>query len=386
MTSLRLHIQDSITNNCLYLMAPCRRGTKFIIATQNKKCPQNNMEATTKKQLAFWLIIALIIIYVQVIIGGITRLTESGLSITRWDLVSGTLPPMSETAWNEQFTLYQQSPQYAKINKGMSLNEFKFIFFWEWLHRFWGRWGGLFLVTVFAWFMIRKKLDSNIRKHLIIILLLYAFQGVLGWFMVKSGLVDMPRVSHYRLTAHLLTALTLFAYILWLVSGLLLAPQQKVQDKATYDDLRWLIPLIILQIAYGGFMSGLRAALYFPSFPDYNGNFTPVNLWALKPFHLNFFENIATVQFIHRTLAYFLVIYVIQLWLKIRRIITENPYLHPTNNLLLVLIALQVTLGISILLLSAQGIPVLWGVLHQAVGLAVLSTTLFLFFQYRKTT
>ena len=299
------------------------------------------MDNKTKKQLALGLIITLFIIYFQVILGGTTRLTGSGLSITRWDIVTGTLPPLTANAWDDAFQLYQQTPQYHKLNKGM-------VF----------RFG-----TVFA---------------------LYAAQGVLGWFMVASGLVDMPWVSHYRLTAHLLLAIVLFAYILWFAADLLLLPSQKITHPATQRWAYALVPLVLLQIAYGGFMSGVHAAMFFPSFPDYNGSWLPANLFGETPFYKNFFEGIATIQFIHRTLAYILAVLIIWFWIQVRRVVTTNPYLHKTTNLLLLLLVVQISLGATVLLLSKQGIPVFWGVLHQAVGLLLLSTLLFICFQYNR--
>ncbi len=340
------------------------------------------MDNKTKKQLAIGLIITLFIIYFQVILGGTTRLTGSGLSITRWDIVTGTLPPLTANAWNDAFQLYQQTPQYHKLNKGMSMPEFKAIFFWEWLHRLWGRFGFVFLVGLFAYFY--RRLDRQTVFRFGTVFALYAAQGVLGWFMVASGLVDMPWVSHYRLTAHLLLAIVLFAYILWFAADLLLLPSQKVTHPATQRWAYALVPLVLLQIAYGGFMSGLHAAMFFPSFPDYNGSWLPTNLLGETPFYKNFFEGIATIQFIHRTLAYILAVLIIWFWIQVRRVVTTNPYLHKTTNLLLLLLVVQISLGATVLLLSKQGIPVFWGVLHQAVGLLLLSTLLFICFQYNR--
>lgn len=341
------------------------------------------MDIKTKKHVAIGLIVTLFIIYFQVILGGTTRLTGSGLSITRWDIVTGTLPPLSNEAWNNAFDLYKQTPQYHKLNKGMALSEFKSIFFWEWLHRVWGRFGFVFLVGLFAYFY--RKLDRTAVLRFGTVFALYAAQGVLGWFMVASGLVDMPWVSHYRLTAHLLLAIVLFAYILWFAADLLLEPSQKVTHEPTRRWAYALVPLVLLQIAYGGFMSGLHAAMFFPSFPDYNGFWLPPNLFGETPFIKNFFESIATIQFIHRTLAYILAVLIIYFWTQQRRIVSNNPYLHKTSNFLLVLLCTQIALGATVLLLSKQGIPVFWGVLHQAVGLLLLSTLLFICFQYRRT-
>lgn len=343
------------------------------------------MNNSTKRAVAVGLIIALAIIYIQVILGGTTRLTGSGLSITRWDIVTGTLPPLSDADWQHAFGLYQQTPQYHKLNKGMTMSQFQFIFFWEWLHRLWGRLGFVFLLGLFGYYY--RRLDRTNIRRFAVVFALYAAQGVMGWLMVASGLVDMPWVSHYRLTAHLLLAIVLFAYILWFATDLLLSDEQhpRVQHPSSRRWAYALVPLVLLQIAYGGFMSGLRAALYYPSFPDYNGAWLPANLWAATPFYKNFLENIDTIQFIHRTLAYLLAGFIVYYWWQVRQLRhIANPYLRPTANALLLLLVVQITMGASILLLSKHGIPVLWGVLHQATGLMLLSSLLFACFQYQK--
>lgn len=340
---------------------------------------------SSKKQLGYLLIIALVIIYLQVIIGGITRLTGSGLSITEWKVVTGTLPPLSEQAWQTEFDKYRQTPQYEKLNKGMTLAEFKYIFFWEWLHRLWGRVGFMFILAVFGFMLLKKRLNLTYTKRFLLFMFLYICQGLLGWIMVKSGLVDMPWVSHYRLTAHLLLAIVLFAYTLWFVSDLLIPPGNEVAHHSLRQFTHLLIGLLVIQIIFGGFMSGLRAAMFYPSFPDMNGEFIPQNLFATKPFLLNFTENIATIQFTHRTLAYVLFVLIIAYWNQARRLQTGNVAFGYAVNLLPVALLVQFALGITVLLLSNRGIPVGFGVAHQAVGLLLLSAVLFIAFQFTKT-
>lgn len=341
------------------------------------------MQPKHKKQLAALLTIVLVVVFFQVIIGGITRLTESGLSITRWEVVSGSLPPLSETAWQSEFDLYRQSPQYEKINKGMSLSEFKFIFFWEWLHRLWGRVGFMLLLGIFAYMSLKKRLDKWSYRRFGVLLVLYALQGLLGWVMVKSGLIDMPRVSHYRLTAHLLMAIFLFAFLLWWVADLLIPVQQKIKSASLSRFLPWLIGLCIVQITFGGFMSGLRAAPHYPSWPDMNGQWLPDNMWLYSPWPINFFENIATIQFTHRGLAYLLTVLILWFWSKARHLKTDNTFYKLTLNFLPLVLCTQVLLGVTVLLLSNGGkIPVTFGVLHQACGLLLLSTLLFLSFNF----
>lgn len=336
-----------------------------------------------QKVLAFWLMIALAIIFLQVIIGGTTRLTESGLSITKWEVVKGSLPPLNEADWQAQFDLYRQTPQYEKVNKGMSLADFKFIFFWEWVHRLWGRVGFMFLLGLLAVMAARRHLDRKNYRRFGYLLLLYAAQGLLGWIMVKSGLSDMPRVSHYRLTAHLLLAIFLFAYILWWVVDLLTPVARKIQNTSLRNSLHWIIGVAVVQIMFGGFMSGLRAATHYPSFPDMNGYIFPPTLFFMKPFYINFFENIATIQFTHRGIAYLLSGLVVWFWLKARRVQHDNTFFGNAIVVLPFVLATQVILGVSVLLLSADGtIPVGFGVAHQAVGLLLLSTLLFIAFQF----
>jgi len=343
------------------------------------------MTLQDRKTLAFWLIIGLIIVFFQVIIGGTTRLTESGLSITKWEVLKGSLPPLNNADWQAEFDLYRQTPQYEKVNKGMSLSDFKFIYFWEWFHRLWGRVGFMFLLGLLGVMAWTRRLDAPAYRRFVWLLLLYAAQGLLGWIMVKSGLSDMPRVSHYRLTAHLLLALFLFAYILHWVANLLTDYAQKVQQPALYRALRWIIGLAIVQVMYGGFMSGLRAAPHYPSFPDMNGHIVPPTLLFMEPFYLNFFENIATVQFMHRSIAYLLSGFIIWFWLRSRNIPTDNAMFKRGVALLPFVLLTQIVLGVSVLLLSADGtIPVGVGVAHQAVGLLLLNNLLFVAFQFQR--
>ncbi|QQS29956.1 MAG: COX15/CtaA family protein [Sphingobacteriales bacterium] len=343
------------------------------------------MTDKNKRQLGFFLIAALVIIFFQVIIGGVTRLTGSGLSITEWKPVTGTFPPLTAESWQSEFDKYRETPQYHKLNKGMTLSEFKFIYFWEWLHRLWGRIGFLFILAIFAVMLYRKQLDRPAIRHFLVFLFLYLCQGLLGWIMVKSGLVDMPWVSHYRLTAHLLLAVALFSYVLWFISDLLIPEDQRPVNSSLKKFTFLLITLLILQVSYGGFMSGLRAAMYYPSFPDMNGQFVPDTIFSMNPFLLNFTENIATIQFVHRSLAYLLFILIMIFWWKARKISTGQSVFITTVNFLPVLLFIQFALGITVLLLSKYGIPVGFGVAHQAVGLLLLSTVLLVSFQLKKT-
>ncbi len=342
------------------------------------------MNTANKRKLGYLLILVLAIIYIQVIVGGITRLTGSGLSMTDWKIVTGTIPPIGQEAWQAEFDQYKQSPQYSKLNEGMTLSQFQGIFFWEWLHRVWGRWGFMVILGIFLWFWLRKKLDAVATGRFLTVLILYIAQGLLGWFMVKSGLVDMPWVSHYRLTAHLLLAIFLFAYILWFVADLFVAKEDLVQASGARNFLRVIIMITIIQIIFGGFMSGLHAAQYYPSWPDMNGQLLPPETFSITPWYMNFLENRATIQFTHRGIAYLLCVLIMAFWWKARQINTNNLIFKRALNSLPLILSTQVLLGVLVLLNSSQGIPVSFGVMHQAVGLLLLSTLLFVGFQFKK--
>ena len=339
------------------------------------------MTEKSKKTLAYLLIAALFVLFVQVALGGITRLTGSGLSMTEWKLIQGTIPPLNEVAWQEKFELYKTIPQYQLLNKGMSLSEFKSIFFWEWAHRVWGRFGFVFILGIFAVMGIRKKLDRQAVFRFGVLLFLYFCQGLMGWFMVMSGLSKLTSVSHYRLAAHLVLALFLFAYILWWVADLLVNKKQKV----VHPSLRkyaWIITgIMLIQIVFGAFMSGLKAAPNYPSFPDMNGQFIPDNLFFMKPLWINFFENITTIQFTHRGIAYLLCVLIVIYWWRARKIVAPKIFKFAINILPFILV-IQVTLGVLVLLNSHKGIPVGFGIFHQAFGLILLSTMLFGNFLY----
>lgn len=339
-----------------------------------------------EKQLGILLIITLFILIFQVMLGGITRLTGSGLSITEWKVIEGTLPPFGAAQWQEKFDLYKTIPQYQLLNEGMSMSEFKMIFFWEWFHRFWGRIGFMFLAGMFAFFAFKKQLTKRSVWLFLGVLALYGLQGVLGWFMVASGLSELTHVSHYRLAAHLVTALILFAFILWWAADLLVPKENKISNKK-HKTIGWsLAVLVLVQIIFGAFMSGLRLAGRYATWPDMNGQYIPDNLFLQHlPFWQNFTENAATIQFTHRMLAYFLFLALMAFWWYARRQSSGRPVFKTAINLLPIFLTIQVLLGITTLVLSSGDyIPVLWGVAHQFMGLTLLSTLLFVNFQYSK--
>ena len=244
----------------------------------------------------------------------------------------------------------------------------------------------MFLLGLLAVFWGMKKLDGTAKKRFAILLVLYLAQGFLGWFMVKSGLVDRPDVSHYRLTAHLLLALFLFAYILWWVVDLMVAADSYLHQPKIRRFLLILLGITIVQIIFGGFMSGLRAATHYPTFPDMNGELIPHNLFVMKPFWVNFGEHIPTIQFTHRGIAYLLTMLIVTFWYKYRQLKVKNTIFKKGIHILLLILCIQVTLGVLVLL-NAQGtIPIGLGVAHQAVGLLLLSNLLLLLFQFKAVT
>jgi len=340
------------------------------------------MNKSAQKSLGYALLFTLVVVLIQVMIGGTTRLTGSGLSITKWDIVTGSLPPMSADSWQIEFEKYKATPQFVKLNYLMEIDEFKFIYFWEWLHRFWGRWGFVLLFAIFLYYRFRHKMERKNVYRFLTLLFLYALQGALGWFMVKSGLIDNPYVSHYRLTAHLLLAIFLFAYILWFAVQMLVPEERKISGTGLRRTAWWLTALIVFQIMLGGFMSGLRAAVNYPTWPSMNGQIIPDNLFARSPFFMNFLENITTIQFMHRGTAYLLVILLLWYFFKARKRSLGSMFGKwlPT---LPALLATQFLLGVLVLLNSKTGIPVAFGVAHQAVGLLLLSSMLFLNFQLK---
>ncbi len=316
-----------------------------------------------------------ILVYAMIIIGGTTRLTGSGLSMTDWNLIMGAIPPMNAQDWQETFDQYKQFPQYKLVNRDMSLAEFKNIFFWEYLHRVWGRMIGVVFMVPFIIFLIRKQISRTLLPKLLIILFMGAFQGVLGWIMVKSGLVDKPWVSPYRLTAHLITALILYAYLFWLTMDHLFTPSAQANDTGLKKWSWWLTALIGLQIFFGGFMSGTKAGLFYPTFPTMNGAWIPEDLFVQSPFWVNIFENVATIQFIHRGLAYFLAVFIGVFWLRSRKTINSPP-LQNAFLYLWITLGLQLFLGIHTLINCQGQIPVLLGVLHQGGAVLLLTAAL----------
>jgi len=333
------------------------------------------------KTVIYWLLTGCILIFIMVVVGGITRLTHSGLSISNYKLISGTIPPMNETEWNEAFELYKQYPEYQKLNNHFGLEDFKDIYFWEWLHRVIGRFIGLVFIIPFLYFLIRKQLSKPTIKKSIILLTLGGFQGFLGWYMVKSGLVDNPDVSHYRLAAHLTTAFITFAYTFWVALDLMF-PKQKEINKSFRNLVRFGLGLLLLQIIYGAFVAGLDAGFIHNHWPMMNeGKFMHETVYIEQnPLYKNFIEGNSGVQFVHRILAYFVVAAIFIIWNKSKKLSLTN-YQQRGVNLLLIMVGVQFLLGVLTIILQ---VPVWLGVAHQVGAFVLLSIMTFTLHRFSK--
>jgi cytochrome c oxidase assembly protein subunit 15 len=295
-----------------------------------------------------WLYVLAAMVLCIVVVGGITRLTDSGLSITEWKPITGILPPLSEAEWQADFESYQQIPQYQVLNQGMTLDEFKLIFFWEWFHRVLGRLLGVAFAVPFVIFLVQRRFTWSLAAPLTGLFILGGFQGFLGWWMVTSGLSELTSVSQYRLAAHLSAALVLFLALLWVARRLLI-----------------LLALIFIQIIWGAFVAGLDAGMGYNTWPLMDGALVPDGLGVMQPWWKNLFENAMTVQFIHRTIAYVLVVYVFALWFAHRGAGGWVPRLA-------ILTLLQVVLGIATLLMQ---VPLTIALGHQALAFMLAGVT-----------
>jgi heme a synthase len=339
------------------------------------------MDARTRGQLAGWLFTVCALLFVMIVVGGITRLTRSGLSIVEWQPIVGALPPLDEAQWQDLFAKYQLTPEYKQVNFGMSLEDFKRIFWWEYIHRLLGRLIGLAFLLPYLWFLLRKRLDRGNAWRLGFVFLLGAVQGGMGWYMVMSGLVDDPRVSHYRLTAHLGLAVAIFAAMFWIALDMLRprAAAARAVPALSRSALA-LVAVVFVMILSGGLVAGIRAGYAYNTFPLMNGHFMPPEIFMIEPWHRNFFDNMATVQFDHRLIAWVLMIVIPLLWWKSHRIPVPGDA-RLASNLLMAALALQVGLGIATLLLR---VPVVLGAAHQGGALLVFAAALWFAHELRR--
>jgi len=340
------------------------------------------MDLGARRQVAAWLLACCALVFAMVVVGGVTRLTHSGLSITEWQPIVGTLPPLSEPAWEEAFAKYRLTPEFREVNSHMTLAEFKPIFWMEWAHRLLGRLIGVAFLVPFLYFLARGRLGGGLGWRLAGIFVLGGLQGAMGWYMVKSGLVDDPRVSPYRLTAHLGLAFAIYGLMFWVALGLL-QPRRLSLDPRLASLRRgsaWLVGLIFFMVLTGGLVAGIRAGFAYNTFPLMNGQVVPAEVFALTPWWQNFFSNMATVQFDHRLIAWVLAVVIPWLWLRCQRAPAPAGARMACHGLLAAL-ALQVTLGIATLLLV---VPIALAAAHQAGAVVLFSAALWVAHELRR--
>lgn len=322
------------------------------------------------KKVVYWLFTGCFLIFIMVIVGGITRLTDSGLSMTDYKLITETIPPLNEEAWIAEFERYKQFPEYQKLHSHFELEDFKEIYFWEWFHRVIGRLIGIVFIIPFLYFLFTKQLTSSTIKKALVLLALGAFQGFLGWYMVKSGLVDMPAVSHYRLAAHLVTAFLTFAYTFWVALDLIY-PKRETVNKAFRNLVRWGMVILLLQIIWGAFVAGLNAGLIHTTWPMMNeGKLIHETVYIEQnPVWRNFIEGKSGVQFVHRYLAYIVVAIIGYMWYRSRKI-ALTILQKKAMDFLLVMVFVQFLLGVFTLIYA---VPLWLGVAHQVGAFFLLA-------------
>ena len=343
------------------------------------------------RAVAIWIYIGIVMLIIQVLLGGITRLTGSGLSITEWNVVTGTLPPLSAQKWLAEFDKYKATPQYQLLNTDFTLSDFKFIFFWEWLHRFWARLIGVVFVIGFVYLVSKRYLKKGMEKPLLILFLLGALQGAIGWIMVASGLTgDAIYVKPTRLALHFVFALGLICYAWWFALQLSVDEQERTQSPMVVKFTWGLLALLLIQLIYGALMAGYRAAPVAPTWPDMNGVMVPDGLMRLKPSSVNFIENTITIQFIHRALAYLLVLATIFYTWFIYRLPGKARIFYRARWVPLALILLQAVLGIVTVLASLGISANHWGKFqwfaqfHQVVAMLYLLSLVTILYLTRK--
>jgi heme a synthase len=329
-----------------------------------------------KKAVANWILTGVIMLLIQVILGGVTRLTGSGLSITEWNVITGAVPPLNEKTWQIEFDKYRQTPQYQLLNAEFNLSDFKFIFFWEWLHRFWARLIGVVFIIGFIYLTAKKHLKKEMAQPLLILFLLGALQGAVGWIMVASGLTgDAVYVKPTRLALHFIFALVLIAYAFWFYLELIIPKTEIVRSTRVRNFTWWLVGLLVVQLIFGALMAGHKAATAAPTWPDINGSYLPEYIFRDSPLFINFIENKITIHFMHRTLAYIILILTFIYTYKASRVISHSQTFNKLRSIPAVLVSVQVLLGIFSLVASRQIIPNRWGAFewlaqfHQVTGL-----------------
>jgi len=337
-----------------------------------------------KKQLVLWLLSGCFLVFGMVVVGGITRLTGSGLSITEWDVVTGTIPPLSDEAWQMEFEKYKLIPQYSQVNAHFNIEDFKFIYFWEYIHRLFGRLIGMVFVIGLIYFLIKRAVPRTLMPSLIFMFILGGIQGFLGWYMVKSGLTQNVRVSHLRLATHLTFAFITFGYIFSVaLSQIYNRRTDNAGSLAPYRAAAWLfLVLLVLQVVFGAFVAGTKAGWTYNTWPSMEGEFVPDSVpfsWE-KDGWASLYNNLASIQFIHRMLAYLLVVYVVFFAIRIFRLPQLDFAQRRAVTYLLTGVFFQVVLGIATLVLM---VPLWMGVAHQAMAFVLFGAVIFLIYRLK---
>lgn len=351
---------------------------------------ENSLTQHSSKPIAIWLLAGVGMIIIQVLLGGITRLTGSGLSITEWKPIMGSLPPMNDQDWNIAFEKYKQIAQYKYLNSYFTLHDFKFIFFWEWFHRLWARLIGVVFIIPFIIFLIQKRFKSEMIKPMIILFLLGALQGLVGWIMVMSGLDDPEalHVSHYTLAIHFILAFGLLCYAFWFAMELLIPKEQLIINKSLKKFSVWITVFLVIQLIYGAFMAGLKAASAAPTWPTINGMWIPGNIHSFGGREFSGFSFLTDdplmVHFIHRNLAYIIFILILIWSWKASKILATGLF-KKARWMPLLIASVQVVLGIVTVLNSTDPKILLWlGVIHQFVAMILLLTMVWMIHTIRK--
>jgi cytochrome c oxidase assembly protein subunit 15 len=350
-----------------------------------------SLPQSSSRPVANWMLIGVFMLVVQVILGGITRLTGSGLSITEWDVVMGAVPPLNQQQWITAFGKYKQFPQFHLLNPDFSLRDFKFIFFWEWFHRFWARMVGVVFIAGFIYLASVKKLKRDMIIPLLILFLLGAMQGIIGWIMVISGLAnDAIHVEPTKLALHFIFAMGLICYTWWFALQLSVPPAAITRSNALRN-MTWLIIVVLFfQLVFGALMAGNKAANAAATWPTINGDWIPVSLFSESPTVFNFIDNKITVHFVHRGLAYLLLILTLIWSLKAYRLPMASGYLRKSSWVPLCIVLIQMLLGISAVLKSTEIIPNHWGIfewlaqLHQVIGMLFLLSMIYMLYIARR--
>ncbi len=334
---------------------------------------------SSNKQIAIWLFSGCFLIFGMVVIGGITRLTGSGLSITEWKPIMGTIPPLNDVEWNDAFEKYKQIPQFQRVNYHFELEDFKSIFWWEFIHRLLGRLIGVVFIFPFLWFLFKNKFEKETIKKVLFLFLLGGIQGFLGWFMVSSGLAERTSVSHIRLAIHLMFAFITFAFTFYYGLELIYSEKPSSQISKKFSSLNKLIFILLsVQIIYGAFVAGLHAGKMHNTFPLMSGQVIPSGMAALKPGAANFFDNPVTVQFIHRLMA-FALLFLCSWFVFAAKKETLNNFQRKGIYFLLIAICLQFLLGVLTILTSVN---IALASLHQVGAFFLFSVCVYLLYHF----